>query len=79
MTNLMLEIPDELARSLEGIATAQHKSLQELAFERLRSLVTVDPDDRMGSAAALLRAMREPPHPSSSDVDDLDAAMTAGA
>ncbi len=77
MTNLIIEMPDDVARSLEEIAAAQHKSLQQLAVERLRSLVEVDTDDRAGSAAALLRAMREPPHLSAADVDELDAAIAA--
>ena len=78
MTNLIIEVPDDLARSLEGIAAAQHKSIQQLAIERLRSLLEVSPEHRAGSAAAVLRAMREPPHPSASDVDEPDAAITAG-
>ena len=78
MTNLIIEVPDDLARSLEGIAAAQHKSIQQLAIERLRSLLEVSPEHRAGSAAAVLRAMHEPPHPSASDVDELDAAISAG-
>jgi hypothetical protein len=31
-----------------------------------------------GSAAAILRAMREPPHPSSEDVDALEQAIADG-
>ena len=34
MTNLIIEVPDDLARSLESIAAAQRKSLQQLALER---------------------------------------------
>ena len=78
MTNLIIEVPDDLARSLEGIAAAQHKSIQQLAIERLRSLLEVSPEHRAGSAAAVLRAMHEPPHPSVSDVDELDAAIASG-
>jgi predicted transcriptional regulator len=75
MTNLIIEVPDDLARSLEGIAAAQNKSIQQLAVERLRSLVESSLEPRAGSAAAVLRAMREPPHLSDSDVDKLDAAI----
>src|SRR2546428_7902463 len=32
-------------------------------------------EHRAGSAVAVLRAMQEPPHPSDSDVDELDAAI----
>ena len=38
MVNLTLEIPDELARTLEGMASAQHKTVAELALDRLSSL-----------------------------------------
>ncbi len=74
MTNLTIEMPDELARGLEGLAAAEHKSLQQLAVERLSSLVEVP----TGDAAAILRVMREAPHVSSADVDELDAAIAAG-
>ena len=35
--NLTFEVPDELARSLEGIAATQHMSIQQLTLDRLRS------------------------------------------
>ncbi|MGA2115196.1 MAG: hypothetical protein ABSH56_10665 [Bryobacteraceae bacterium] len=78
MANLIIEMPDDLVRSLEGIAAAQRKSIQELALERLTSIIEVIPAPRAGSAAAVLQAMREPPHPVSSDVDELDTAIAAG-
>jgi hypothetical protein len=78
MANLNIEVPEDLVRSLEGIAAAQRKSIQQLALERLSSLVEVLPEARAGSPAAVLRAMQEPPHPSSADVDELDAAILAG-
>ena len=78
MANLLIEMPDDLARSLEGIAAAQHKTVQQLAVEGLRSLVQVSPEYRSGSATDVLRAMMEAPHPSVSDVDELDAAIAAG-
>jgi hypothetical protein len=77
VANLNIEMPDDLARSLEGIAAAQSKSVQQLALERLSSLVDV-PERRAGSPAAVLRAMQEPPHPTAEDVDELDALMAAG-
>jgi hypothetical protein len=73
MASLTIEVPDDLVRSLEGIAARQHKSVHQLALERLSSLV-----DAPGTPAAILRAMREPPFPSSADVDELDAAIGAG-
>jgi hypothetical protein len=79
VVNLIIEVPDELARSLEGIAATQHKSIQQLALERLSSLVTGSaPEPEAGSPAALLSVMREPPNLSPADVDKLDAAIAAG-
>jgi hypothetical protein len=78
MANLTIEVPDELVNSLEAIAAAQRKSIQQLALERLSSLVEVSPEPRAGSPAALLRVLQEPPHPSAADVDELDAAIAAG-
>ena len=75
MASLKIELPDELERTLAGIAEAQHKSLQELAMERLLTLVDAQQNECAGSAAALLRVMREPPHLSVEDVDELDAAI----
>jgi hypothetical protein len=78
MANLNIEVPDDLARSLEGIAAAQRKSVQQLALERLKSLVEVIPEARAGSPTAVLRVIHEPPHLSSADVDELDAAILSG-
>jgi len=78
MANLIIEVPGHLVRSLAGIAAAQRKSVQQLALEHLSSLVEVAPGPRAGSPAAVLRAMQEPPHLSSVDVDELDAVITAG-
>jgi hypothetical protein len=72
MTNLTIQIPDDLARGLEGIASAQKKSVEQVALERLRSLF-----DRASSPEAVLRAVRESRHLSPSAVDDLDAAIAA--
>jgi predicted transcriptional regulator len=76
MANLNIEMPDDLERSLQGIAAAQRKSIQQLALERLSSLVDV-PERRAGSPAAVLRVMQEPPHPTAADVDELDALIAA--
>jgi hypothetical protein len=78
MANLNLEVPDDLARTLAGIAAAQHKSIQQLAVERLSSLVEASPERGVGSATALLQAMNEPPHLSGPDVDQLEAAIADG-
>jgi hypothetical protein len=78
MANLILEVPDELVRRLEGIAATQCVSIQQLALERLSSLVAGHPEHQAGSAAAVLRVMREPPNLSSDDVAELDATILAG-
>ena len=78
MANLIIEVPDDLVRSLEGIAAAQRKSIQQLVLERLSSLVQVSPVAGAGSPATVLRVMWEPPHPSVADVDELDAAIASG-
>ena len=78
MANLTIEMPDDLVRSLEGIAASQRKSVQQLALERLSSIVEAIAEPLAGSPAAVLRAMREPPHPSSADVDEFDTAIAAG-
>jgi len=78
MANLTIEMPDDLVRSLELMAAAQRKSVQQLALEQLSSLVEFVPEPRAGSPAAVLRVMHEPPHPNSADVDQLDAAIAVG-
>jgi hypothetical protein len=70
---MKIQIPDDLARGLEGIAAAQQKSVEQVALEGLRSLF-----DKASSPEAVLRAVRELPHPSAAAVDDLDAAIAAG-
>lgn len=75
MTNLTIEMPDNLARGLEGIASAQGKSVEQLALEQLSSLISAL---QPGSPEAVLRMMYEPPHLTASDVDDLDAVLSAG-
>jgi hypothetical protein len=67
---MTIQIPDDLARGLEGIAAAEQKSVQQLAVERLRSLL-----DRTTSPKSLLRTLQGLPHPSPAAVDDLDAAI----
>jgi hypothetical protein len=69
---MTIQIPDDLARNLLGIAAAQQRSVEQLALEGLRSLF-----DRASSPEAVLRTIRELPHPSAAAVDDLDAAIAA--
>ena len=75
----IIELPDELARRIEGIAAEQHKSVQQLALDRLLLLAKDWPGKSpAGSAAAVLRAILAPPRLSASDVEDLDSAIAAG-
>ncbi len=69
---MTIQIPDNLARDLEGIAAAQQKSVEQVALESLLSLF-----ERARSPEAVLRAVRQLPHPSAEAVDDLDAAIAA--
>jgi predicted transcriptional regulator len=75
MANLTIQLPDDVARNLEGIAAAQRKTVQQLALEQLRALIS---EPHAGSPEAVLRAMREPPHTNAADVEELDAAILAG-
>lgn len=69
---MTIHIPDDFARSLQGIAAAQQKSVEQLALDSLRTLF-----DTANSPVVLLRAIRELPHPSAAAVDELDAAIAA--
>jgi hypothetical protein len=70
MSAMTIQIPDDLARELGEIAAAQQKSVEQLAVERLRSLL-----DLSTSPGSLLRTIRALPHPSPAAVDDLDSAI----
>jgi hypothetical protein len=69
---MTIQIPDDLARGLEGIAAAQQKSVEQVALDGLRSLF-----DRASSPEVVLRTVRQLTHPSVAAVDDLDAAIAA--
>ena len=67
---MTIQIPDDVARGLEGLAAARRMSVEQVALESLRSL-----PDRASSPAAVLRAVRDLPHPSSEAIAELDAAI----
>jgi hypothetical protein len=69
---MTIDIPDDLARDLESLAAAQRRTVEEVALERLRALT-----DSANSPQAVLRSVRQLTHPSSSAVDDLEAAIAA--
>jgi len=70
---MTIQIPDELARRLEGIASAQKKTVEQLALESLRLL-----SSEASSPDALLRSVRGLPHPSAAAMDELEAAIVSG-
>jgi hypothetical protein len=67
---MTIQIPDDLARGLQGIATAQRKSVEEVAVEGLRQVF-----GRAASPEAVLRSLRALPRPSAAVVDDLEASL----
>jgi hypothetical protein len=69
---MTIHIPDDLACSLQGIAAAQQKSVEQVALDSLRALF-----ERVSSPEVVLRTVRGLPHPSAAAVDDLDAAIAA--
>lgn len=73
MVEMTIQIPDDLARNLEGIAAARKKSVEQLAIESLQSLL-----GKPVSPASLLRTIQALPHPSTAAVDALDAAIADG-
>jgi hypothetical protein len=70
---MTIQIPDDLARGLEGIAAERKMSVKQLAIELLGALL-----DRPTSPRVVLEAIRALPHPRPSAVDDLEAAIAAG-
>ena len=69
---MTIQIPKDLARSLEGIAAEQHSSPQQVALDGLRSLV-----DKSSSPRAVLRRVHALPHPSSLAVNELEDSIAA--
>ena len=69
---MTIQIPDDVAIGLRGIAAAQQKSVEQVAVESLRSLF-----DGASSPEALMRTLRGLSHPSAAAVDDLEAALAA--
>ena len=70
---MSIQIPDELARGLEGTASAQKKTIEQFALESLRLLF-----DEANSPEAVLRSVRGLPHPSAAATGELEAAILSG-
>jgi hypothetical protein len=70
---MTLQIPDDLAKGLENIAAIQHKSVEQLALESLRSVC-----EPPGSPQAFLRLLREMRPVTAADAAALEASVAAG-
>jgi hypothetical protein len=75
LQTVTLELPDDLAQSIEAAAAAQSRTVQQFAIDQLRSAVETNVAEPPGSPAAILRIMRQAPFVSNEDVDALDAAV----
>lgn len=78
MASLTIEVPDDLARRLAGIAARRQTSVEDLAIEELRALAESQDQPSPGTPAARLRAMGNPPHLTAGDVAELEGAISAG-
>ena len=80
--DLTIELPEDLAVALQGIASDHKTSIQQLALNGLRSLASDHPALRsartIGSPAGLLALIREPSNLLPADVDALDDAIAKG-
>ena len=74
MAQLTIEIPQDLALCLESIALTQKKSMEQVAMERLSSLL-----QSPGSPDAVLRAMKQLPNIDASAVDEMETAIRIGS
>lgn len=72
--NLTIDMPDDLARRLEGLASAHNQTVQQFALERLSDAAAA----AAGSPAAVLGAVLALPRLSGSDVAELEAAIATG-
>jgi hypothetical protein len=57
-----IDIPHDLAIRMKGIASDEHKTVQQWAVEPLNSLLQTNGAQRPGSAQAILSVLRVPPH-----------------
>ena len=74
MAQLTIEIPQDLALCLESIALMQKKSMEQVAMERLSSLL-----QSPGSPSAVLRAMKQNPSIDIDSVDEMETAIRIGS
>lgn len=77
MATLIIDLPEAVIRGLQGMAATQHKSVEQLAAERLSSLV-IKPEASSGTSSELLKVIAHLPTLDPADVDELDAAIASG-
>ncbi len=73
MTQITLEISADLAHHLRHLAVEEHKSVEQVAAEKLSLLIPAP-----GSPQALLQALREMPKLEPGDVDALEEEIRKG-
>jgi hypothetical protein len=71
---LTIEIPDDVYHAIEKAAKPTGQAPHEWLAKKLRSELIL----RRGSPTAILQAMREPPHVSTIEVDELEKAIATG-
>lgn len=73
MSQLTIDIPDDLLASLEAAALRQAKTVQQLALDQLHSIVTPP----RGSPRAVHKAIREMPPVAKGEAEELMAIIKA--
>lgn len=69
---MTIEIPDDLTQDLDAIAGVEKKTVEQVAIERLRTVVR-----HRATPKAILESIRALKHPSASSVADLENAIAA--
>ncbi len=72
---LTLELSDDEYRAIEEVAEPMGQRPAEWAATKLRQQLSAS---RKGSPGTVLRAMSEPPHLTTQDVDALEESIAAG-
>jgi hypothetical protein len=73
MSNLVIEIPEDLSRRVTELAAVERKTAEQVVIETLRSSPSAP-----GSPAAILRMINSPPHLTVEDIEALESAITSG-
>lgn len=73
MSNLVIEIPEDLSRRVTELAAVERKTAQQVVIETLRLSLSAP-----GSPAAILRVINSQPQLSVEDIEALESAITSG-